>query len=160
MKHKRYDAVVCGAGIAGVSSAYYLMQAGLKKVLLIDQGAPLSLTSDKSTECFRNWWAGPDNTMVSFMNRSIDLMEQHAKDSNNRFLLNPHGYLFATASEDMIEVFEKQGREAEDYGAGKFRNIHSISDYISNPNQGYISELDGSDLLKGCLLYTSPSPRD
>ena len=149
MKHKRYDAVVCGAGIAGVSSAYYLMQAGLKKVLLIDQGAPLSLTSDKSTECFRNWWAGPDNTMVSFMNRSIDLMEQHAKDSNNRFLLNPHGYLFATASEDMVEVFEKQAREAEKFGAGKFRNIHNKSDYTSNPNQGYISELDGSDLLKG-----------
>ena len=112
MRHKRYDAVVCGAGIAGVSSAYYLMQAGLKKVLLIDQGAPLSLTSDKSTECFRNWWAGPDNTMVSFMNRSIDLMEQHARESNNRFLLNPHGYLFATASEDMVEVFEKQAKEA------------------------------------------------
>ena len=54
LKNKRYEAVVCGAGIAGVSSAYYLMQAGLKRILLIDQGAPLSLTSDKSTECFRN----------------------------------------------------------------------------------------------------------
>ncbi len=149
MKNKRYDAVVCGAGIAGVSSAYYLMQAGLKHILLIDEGAPLSLTSDKSTECYRNWWAGPDSTMVCFMNRSIDLMEQHARESQNRFLLNPHGYLFATSSRDMIDVFEKQGKEAEEFGAGKFRNNPSNSGYIRNPNTGYISELDGSDLITG-----------
>ena len=38
-----------------------------------DEGAPLSLTSDKSTECYRNWWGGPDNAMLSLMNRSINL---------------------------------------------------------------------------------------
>ena len=36
-------------------------------------GAPLSLTSDKSTECYRNWWPGPGDAMVRLMNRSIDL---------------------------------------------------------------------------------------
>ena len=149
MKNKKYDAVVCGAGIAGVASAYYLIQSGLNNVLLIDQGAPLSLTSDKSIECFRNWWTGPDDTMVAFMNRSLDLMEQHAQASANRFLLNPHGYLFATASANMIDVFEEQGKDAERFGAGHFRRITNNSEYTANPNTGFISELNGSDLITG-----------
>ena len=67
----KYDAVVCGAGIAGIASAYALANAGLQRVLIVDPGAPLSLTSDKSTECYRNWWPGPGDAMVSLMNRSI-----------------------------------------------------------------------------------------
>src|SRR3972149_6060616 len=55
-----YGAVVCGAGIAGISAAYHLcVTQGLGKVLLVDERPPLSLTSDKSTECYRNWWPGP-----------------------------------------------------------------------------------------------------
>ena len=50
-----YDAVVCGAGIAGISTAYHLcVTQGVGKVLLVDERPPLSLTSDKSTECYRN----------------------------------------------------------------------------------------------------------
>jgi glycine/D-amino acid oxidase-like deaminating enzyme len=149
LKNEKYDAVVCGAGISGIASAYYLIKSGLERVLLIDQGPPLSLTSDKSAECFRNWWSGPDDTMVAFMNRSIDLLEQHAEESKNRFLLNPHGYLFATASTSMIDVFEEQGKQAENFGAGCFRNITNNSEYIAHPNTGYISELNGSDLITG-----------
>ena len=96
--HEKYDAVVCGAGIAGIAGAYALTHSGLKRVLIVDPGPPLSLTSDKSTECYRNWWPGPGDAMVALMNRSIDLMEGHAQDSKNSFLLNRRGYLFATAS--------------------------------------------------------------
>ena len=60
-----YDAVVCGAGIAGIAAAYALADSGLKRVLIVDPGAPLSLTSDKSTECYRNWWPGPGDAMVA-----------------------------------------------------------------------------------------------
>jgi len=50
------DFVICGAGIAGVSAAYFLsMRNGVKNVLLIDENPPLSLTSNHSTECYRNW---------------------------------------------------------------------------------------------------------
>ena len=72
---KFYDVVVCGAGMAGIATAYSLAIKFQKRVLLIDEGAPLSLTSDKSTECYRNWWGGPDNAMLSLMNRSINLMD-------------------------------------------------------------------------------------
>ena len=69
--YKEYDAVVCGAGIAGIAGAYALTQNGLKRVLIVDPGPPLSLTSDKSTECYRNWWPGPGDAMVALMNLSL-----------------------------------------------------------------------------------------
>ncbi len=54
------NVLICGAGIAGISAAYHLaVRHGVKDILLVDERAPLSLTSDKSTECYRNWWPGP-----------------------------------------------------------------------------------------------------
>jgi hypothetical protein len=46
----------------------------VRKVVLIEQGEPLSLTSDKSTECYR-FWPGPGDGMVRLMNRSLDLLD-------------------------------------------------------------------------------------
>ena len=45
--------------------------------MIVEATNPLSLTSDKSSEAYRNWWPGPDRSMTAFMNRSIDLMEGH-----------------------------------------------------------------------------------
>ncbi|MFQ6032780.1 MAG: FAD-dependent oxidoreductase, partial [Candidatus Zixiibacteriota bacterium] len=76
MTNTTADVVVCGAGIAGISAAYQLtVKHGIKNLVLIDEHAPLSVTSDKSTECYRNWWPGPGDAMVSLMNRSIDILE-------------------------------------------------------------------------------------
>ena len=92
------EVVICGAGIAGVATAYHLaVRRGVRGVVLVDERPPLTLTSDKSTECYRNWWPGPGDAMVAVMNRSIDLLEQLARESGNIFQLNRRGYLFATA---------------------------------------------------------------
>ncbi len=50
------DAVVVGAGLAGVSAALYLAQMGLRRVLLVDERPPLQYTSARSTEGYRNFW--------------------------------------------------------------------------------------------------------
>ena len=98
MKH--YDAVICGAGITGVAAAYYLNKAGIRDILLVDERPPLSFTSDRSTECYRNWW--PDPEMLALINRSIDLMETLAEESGNVFRMNRRGYLYVTADENKI----------------------------------------------------------
>src|SRR5262245_20058910 len=88
------EVVICGAGIAGIAAAYHLaVRRGVTDVLLIDERPPLSLTSDKSTECYRNWWPGPGDAMVALMNRSIDLLEELARESGNMFRMNRRGYL-------------------------------------------------------------------
>ena len=86
------DVVICGAGIAGVAAAYHLAaRHGVRRVVLVDERPPLSLTSDKSTEAYRNFWPGPDDAMVRFMNRSIDLLEHLADASDNVFRMNRRG---------------------------------------------------------------------
>lgn len=142
-----FDAVVCGAGIAGVAAAHALTEAGLKRVALLDHGPPLALTSDKSTECYRNWWPGPGDAMVSLMNRSINLMEHHARASDNCFQLGRRGYVFATARNEMIETFEAQALEAEELGAGALRRHKDGSSYEPEASEGFESQLDGADLI-------------
>ena len=65
-----------GAGMAGISAAHQLaVRHGADRVLLVDPREPLSLTSSKGAEAYRNYWPGPDDTMARFMDRSIDLLD-------------------------------------------------------------------------------------
>src|SRR5215510_2296561 len=119
--------VICGAGIAGISAAYYLaVEHGQRNVVLVEQGNPLSLTSDKSTEAYRNWWPGPDTAMTAFMNRSIDLIEGIARQTGNRINLNRRGYLFATADPDKIALLDAMAQTAEARGSGPVR-VHDTA---------------------------------
>jgi len=116
-----YDVAVVGAGIAGVSAAYFLsVRHGLRTVL-VDHRPPLTLTSDKSTECYRNWWPGPGPEMVAFMNRSIDLLEEWALESANAFNLNRRGYLFVTGDPDRLALLRTGAEETSNLGGGPLR---------------------------------------
>ncbi len=115
------DIVIAGAGIAGISTAFHLARAGKTDVVLCDPLSPLTLTSDKSTECYRNWWPGPDNTMVAFMNRSIDLFEKYAAESGDAFHLTRRGYLYATGDRDRLEMLVDAARDISDLGGGALR---------------------------------------
>ena len=89
MSQSTADIVICGAGIAGISAAYHLaVNHGMRNVLLVDERPPMSLTSDKSTEAYRNWWPGPDDAMLRLMNRSIDLLELLDDANDHRLRLN------------------------------------------------------------------------
>jgi len=145
------DVVVCGAGIAGISAAYHLSAVRRGgRVLLVDERPPLSLTSDKSTECYRNWWPGPGDAMVRLMNRSIDLLDEWARESGNRFHLNRRGYLFATADPVRVDQLHAAGAEAEALGAGRLR-VHrgqaGDPPYAPSPAAGFEGQPDGADLI-------------
>src|SRR5436190_24377057 len=102
------ETVICGAGIAGIAAAYHLaVTHGMADVVLVEQGAPLSLTSDKSTECYRDWWPGPGDAMVALMSRSIDLLEQIAHETGNRIQMNRRGYLYATADPARVPLLRQ-----------------------------------------------------
>src|SRR5215212_5738499 len=122
------EIVICGAGIAGVAAAYHLaVKQGMRDVVLVEPGAPLALTSDKSTEAYRNWWPGPGDAMVAFMNRSIDLLEEIARATDNRIQLNRRGYLYATADPARIPLLRQAAEEAATLGAGSLR-VHGAGD--------------------------------
>ncbi|MCI0518654.1 MAG: FAD-binding oxidoreductase [Chloroflexi bacterium] len=145
------DVVICGAGIAGVSAAYHLaVTHGLRSIVLVDERPPLSLTSDKSTECYRNWWPGPGDAMVGLMNRSIDWLERLANQSGNVFRLNRRGYLYLTADPERLPLFAQAALEPPTLGAGSLR-IHRGEPgdplYSPSPSEGWRNAPDGADLL-------------
>ncbi len=142
------DVVICGAGITGIAAAHFLSKAGIRNILLLDERPPLSFTSDRSTECYRNWW--PDAEMLALMNRSIDLMEALAEESGNVFRMNRRGYLYVTANESTIPVLETASRLTSTLGAGPMR-VHQSSPLYYQPSslEEIYDELTGADLLIG-----------
>lgn len=144
------DIVICGAGIAGIAAARHLAAvSGIKRVVLVDERPPLTLTSDKSTECYRNWWPGPGDAMVALTNRSIDLLEELAVKTRNAFHMNRRGYLFATAGDG--EALTALAREASALGAGPVRvhNGHAGDpDYTPHQAEGVENQPDGIDLIR------------
>ena len=124
--------VICGTGIAGISTAYYLSQLSDKsEVTLIDQYQPLSFTSSKSGENFRDYW--PHYSMESLANHSIDLMkhlnDQYSKDA---FRMEFSGYHFISHNANLLifkdensQVFLNQNEVILDK-----KNIHKKYSYL------------------------------
>ncbi len=148
------DVVVCGAGIVGVATAHALLGAGVERVTLCDPLPPLTLTSDKSTECYRNLW--PNRPMVELMNRSIDLMEGLARESGNAFALNRRGYVFATAREEQLAAMRTLAESAAGFGAGPLREHTGAPNdppYHPAPFEGWEDLPTGTDLITDPELF-------
>lgn len=144
------DVVICGAGILGISAAYQLAVVHKQpNILLIDERPPLTLTSDKSTEAYRNWWPGPGDAMVRLMNRSITLMEGMARQSNNLFNLNRRGYLYVSTDSNNLAALRASVEEASALGAGEIREQTGSGSYIPHRAEGF----DGPE---GADLFTDP----
>jgi glycine/D-amino acid oxidase-like deaminating enzyme len=156
------DVVVCGAGIAGLAAAYHLSaRQRVGRVVIVDELPPMSLTSDKGTQGYRNWWPGPDDTMFRFVSRSIDLLEASAIESGNTFRLNRRGYLFATSNEAELARLETTAREVSAFGMGDVRVHRSTATYTPAPAEGFTDQPIGADLLHGdaaraAFPYLSP----
>ena len=158
--------MICGAGIVGIACAYFLAVVnGARNVVLVERDAPLSMTSDKSTECYRNWWPGPDDAlyggaMVGLVNRSIDLLENIARDTGNRIHMNRRGYVYATADATRIPTLREAGLNAERFGAGPLR-VHQDdqSNYVPSSPSGFEDALDGTDLILGSVLIAQHFPQ-
>jgi len=163
------EVVICGAGIAGIAVAYELaVRHGVKDVVLLEQSAPLSLTSDKSTECYRNWWPvkpgdagthGPDGAMIALMNRSIERLEQIAQQSDNRIGLNRRGYLYATAEAGKVPLLLEAAQNAARMGAGPLRLHDGKGEgYVPAPAHGFEGQPDGADLITDRALIRRHFP--
>ena len=92
--------LVIGAGIIGIATGYYLKKRDPNlPVALVDAGQPMAFTSAQSGENYRNWWPHP--VMTAFTNRSIELMEQIARKTDNRIGMTRGGYALATRTVDI-----------------------------------------------------------
>jgi sarcosine oxidase, subunit beta len=157
---QKASAVICGAGIAGISAAYSLaVEKGLPEVILVDERPPLSLTSDRSTECYRNSW--PSAPMIALMNRSIDRLESLAQASGNIFHLNRRGYLYCTADPGRVPGLKQDALQVSRLGGGPLR-IHEGQSakpaYLPAIAEGYQAQPEGADLLLDPALIRQHFP--
>ncbi len=88
--------VICGAGVAGIATAYYLSKMSPNtEITLIDKNQPMAFTSSKSGENFRDYWPHP--SMEALSSHSIDLMEGLQKEYGvDAFRMEFSGYHFVS----------------------------------------------------------------
>src|ERR1041385_711935 len=115
----------------------------MDRVVLVDEREPLTLTSDKGTQGYRNWWPGPDDTMTKLVSRSIDLLEETARESGNVFRMNRRGYLFATADAKRLAELEATADMVSGFGMGPVRRN---TKYSPHPAEGFEDQPDGADI--------------
>ncbi|MEJ5241110.1 MAG: FAD-binding oxidoreductase [Anaerolineales bacterium] len=151
------EVVICGAGIAGVSAAFFLARAGMREILLVDERPPLTLTSQYSTECYRNAW--PQPAMRALMDRSIDWLEKLAEESGNRFRLNRNGYLYVVTQEAARAALLRRAEQLEVAGVRPLRvqkDAFRVAKITPKPENG--NKAKGIDLLLGPEVISQHYP--
>ncbi len=147
------DIAVIGAGIVGIAVAYHLKKAAPDlDVALIDSGAPMALTSAQSGENYRNWWPHP--VMKAFTDHSIDLMEELARETDNRLNMTRRGYVLATRA---TEIEAMQAELAYGYGDeyATHVRVHKMGNadaYEPPLHENWDTAPNGVDILRGAAL--------
>lgn len=134
-----YDILILGAGMAGLATAYHLaVKHNVKNIAIVDERAPLGLTSSRGTMAYRNWFPGPGDAMVRLMNRSIDLLQEidslndGAAQAKHTIQLSQNGYVYFTARESQIERWRELARDAAQRGVGAFRENGVTNSFVPN----------------------------
>ena len=154
------EIAVVGTGIAGIATAYYLAKNhDISNIVLIDCHQPMTFTSAQSGENYRNWWPHP--LMVAFTNRSIDLLEDIARESGNRINMNRRGYALATR-ETTIDDLVAQLHEGLGDSAGRLLRYHErpkSPSYQPPLKPAWEAAPDGVDILcnQALIRRTFPS---
>ncbi len=138
LRVKNAHIVVCGAGIAGIATAYYLaIKYHQKNIILIDKNMPMSLTTSKSGENFRDYW--PQPCMTALTGHSVRLMKALANESDNAFKMRYSGYDFVSESVGQ-EIFP--------------------ADHLGDPGyQDSLSRMSGSENIQSTQSYLGKSIR-
>jgi glycine/D-amino acid oxidase-like deaminating enzyme len=149
MTEHKADIVVVGAGIVGIACAYYLTKGrpGVR-VVILDPNAPMSLTSAASGENYRNWWPHP--VMTAFTDYSIDLLEDIARQHDNRIHMTRRGYVLATRQAGPDQLLKELHTGYGPEGARRIR-VHETSaspSYLPADSADWRDAPEGVDVLQ------------
>ena len=150
---------IIGAGIIGICTAYYLAKNHkLSNIVLIDRNNPMSLTSAASGENYRNWWPQPE--MFAFINRSIDLMEDIARETKNRINMTRRGYALATRHKDTDEFINelKAGMNGLDEQLLRYQTNSNSDSYLKSITNNWESTPNGVDVIQNRQLIGDAFP--
>lgn len=111
MTTRPVDAVIAGAGIAGIATAWQLTQRlPDARVVIVDAQPPLSVTSARPEANYRDWWPQPE--MTDLVDRSIMLMEM-LRSGGEGFGMDRRGYLYVTADAARADEYVAAARASD-----------------------------------------------
>ena len=87
----RYEVVIIGGGVHGLSTAYYLGKLGVRDVAVLDKGYLGGGASARTTAIIRSNYLTPEG--IPFFNQSVKLYEGLSKELNFNLLFNQMGRL-------------------------------------------------------------------
>jgi len=153
------DIAIIGAGNIGIAVAYYLVvRHGMTRVVLIEPGDPMALTSAQSGENYRNWWPHP--VMTAYTDHAIDLLEELAQASGNRIHMNRRGYVLATRRNNPEDIIAELHHGYGEGAAGRIRiHANGASDaYQPAASADWRAAPDGVDVLMDRSLIRAHFP--
>ena len=102
------DVVIIGAGIAGVCTAFFCSRLGLRTVVVEKRDGIGTLTTARSTECFRAQFENPAD--IALMRGSIGMFKNLAEIvgiPEVSICLQPRGYLYATTDSQQANEYKR-----------------------------------------------------
>jgi sarcosine oxidase subunit beta len=133
-----YDAVIIGAGVHGLSTAYYLAHRhGLANIAVVDKGYVGGGGSGRNTAILRSNYLTPEG--VRFYDRSVQLYRTLAADLNFNVMFAPRGHLTLAHNDGSIrtmrwraEVNKLQGVDSEVIGPDEIKKLVPFMDVSSD----------------------------
>jgi sarcosine oxidase, subunit beta len=129
-----YDVVIVGAGVHGLSTAYYLAARwGITNVAVIDKGYIGGGGSGRNTAIVRSNYLTPEG--VAFYDRSVKLYEDLAAELNFNVMFSQRGHLTLAHNDSSLrtmrwraEVNKLQGVDSEVIGPDEIARLVPFMD--------------------------------
>ena len=152
------EVAVVGAGSVGIAVAYYLVaQYGIRRLALIDERDPMSLTSAQSGENYRNWWPHP--VMTAFTDHSISLLEEIDRLSGGRLNMTRSGYALVSRRNRPQDLIDGLYRGYGEQSTRVRVRESTLTDYEPPCRRPWSVAPDGVDVLldQALIRQTFPS---
>ena len=112
---RTFDVVIVGAGIMGLSIAYYLKKKGCRRVLVLEKEESwITGSTAKANGGFRQQFSDPVNILLSQL--SLPVLKNFREEFHTDISLAQNGYLFVTATESGEKVLKQNLNTQRRYG--------------------------------------------
>lgn len=112
---KNYDVIVVGAGIIGLSVAYYLARRAAGRILVLEKAESWATGSTpRANGGFRQQFSTPINIRLSQL--SVPVFENFQEEFESDINLRQYGYLFVTATDRGRHALQANCRMQQSFG--------------------------------------------